>query len=92
MTAAATAPVREHPLASDLDCLTIAELAVTFKVCERTIERRIHARDFPVVRIAGGRRIPRAWVADLIATAVRLGEVVAEDHGRAWIAAHGSTS
>jgi hypothetical protein len=76
------------PEGTDLDVITIAEFAASMRVCERTVERRIRLRKYPVVVIAGKRRVPRAWVRDLIAEAIATGSVTAEDHGSAWIAAH----
>jgi hypothetical protein len=89
---ATTAPRSGARATSDDDLLTVPECAVAFRVCEKTIMRRILAGRFPSVRVAGGWRIPRIWVATLIADAIKTGSVVAEDHGAAWIAVNGSPS
>ncbi len=75
--------------AADLDGFTIAEFAASMRLCERTIERGIRAGKYPVVIIAGKRRVPGSWVRALLAAAITTGCAVAEDHGRAWIAANG---
>jgi hypothetical protein len=80
MTAATQAP----DLASLM--LTTQEAAVAFRLSERTIARRIAGGVIPVVDLGDGSRVPGAFVAFVLAEALRTGRAVLEVLGTAWAA------
>jgi excisionase family DNA binding protein len=72
------AAVSEHPLA------TVEETARLLRVSEMTVRRAIRSGRLPAVIFGRSYRVPRAFVAGLLADAAAGQTVVVTDRGASW--------
>ena len=73
----------DHPL------ITVHAAAQALGYSDMTIRRKIESRQFPAVKIGSKALVPRAFVEQLMADALRGKTVVVEEYAAAWSKSHG---
>ena len=71
--------------------LPVREVAEMFGVSRSTIVRAYQAGEFPAVKFRGTYRVPRRFVDDFLAAAVRGRVIVLEEYAAEWLARNPAT-